>query len=115
MLVRFLSSETGELLMFAETAGQLLRLLGKETLARGSFLQDEMLTAAAALHAAVERGEQQSGEAAADDEDEAEDGKGRREEVVTLRQRAWPLIDMLERTSRGGPKANIVWEAAGDF
>ena len=37
------------------------------------------------------------------------------EEPVTLGPRAWPLIDMLERTSRGGPKANIVWEAASDF
>lgn len=35
--------------------------------------------------------------------------------VVAISQRAWPLIDMLERTSKGGPKANIVWEAAADF
>ena len=24
-------------------------------------------------------------------------------------------IDMLERTARGGPKANVVWQAAADF
>ena len=32
-----------------------------------------------------------------------------------MRQRAWPLIDMLERTAHSGPKANIIWEAAADF
>jgi hypothetical protein len=34
---------------------------------------------------------------------------------VTLGPRAWPLIDMLERSSKGGAKANIVWKAAADF
>lgn len=114
MLVRFLSSETGELLMFGDAAGQLLRLLGKETGARGSFLQDEMLAAAATLRAAVDS---QEPAAAAPDAalEETDDGQTPREKPVTLRQRAWPLIDMLERTSRGGSEANIVWEAAGDF
>ena len=34
MLVRFLSSETGEILMFAEAARTLLQAIGKETTAR---------------------------------------------------------------------------------
>jgi hypothetical protein len=34
---------------------------------------------------------------------------------VALGPRAWPLIDMLERSSKGGAHANIVWEAAADF
>ena len=37
------------------------------------------------------------------------------EQPVTLGPRAWPLIDMLERTAKGGAQANIVWEAAPDF
>jgi hypothetical protein len=28
----------------------------------------------------------------------------KKEPVVAISQRAWPLIDMLERTSKGGPK-----------
>lgn len=108
MLVRFLSSETGEVLMFADAAGQLLRILGKDTTARGSFVQAEMLAASELLRAAVQRGEQ--GPASADDD--ADEGA---EKPVVMRQRAWPLIDMLERSSRGGPKANIVWQAAADF
>jgi hypothetical protein len=37
------------------------------------------------------------------------------EAPVALGPRAWPLIDMLERTARGDADANIVWEAAADF
>lgn len=105
MLVKFVSSVSGELLMFADAAGPLLRAIGKETTARGAFTQDEMLAAAIALRKAVERSEAPAGQ-------EAEDGG---EKPVALSSRAWPFVDMLERTSRGGPKANIVWEASGDF
>lgn len=108
MLVRFLSSETGELLMFAEVAAHLLHIMGKETTARGSFVQDEMLAASVLLREAVRRGEQP----VVDDDDESISFM---DKPVAMGQRAWPLIDMLERSSRGGPKANIVWEAASDF
>ncbi len=105
MLVKFISSETGELLMFADVARQLLGALGKRCLAQGSFTADEMAAAAQTLRRAVERG----GAAAHSDSDE--DG----EAPVSLGNRAWPFIDMLERTAKGGARANIVWEAPGDF
>ena len=109
MLVRFLSSETGEILMFAEAARTLLQAIGKECTARGSFTQDEMAEAARVLREAVQRAE------APPVEDELDEHGKRKEPVVALGQRAWPLIDMLERSGRGGPKANIVWQAASDF
>lgn len=109
MLVTFTSSETGELMMFAEVARNLLQAIGKETTARGTFTREEMATAAAMLRQAVERGEKPAAEQA-EDEDEAGS-----EPVVALGQRAWPFIDMLERSARGGPDANIVWKAAADF
>ncbi len=43
MLVKFVSSETGELMMFAEMASTLLRAVGKETGRRGTFTREEML------------------------------------------------------------------------
>ena len=106
MLVRFLSSETGEILMFAEAARPLLQVIGKETTARGAFTQDEMAAAAQALREAVQRAE------APPQDDEFDETGKKKEPVVALGQRAWPLIDMLERSSRGGAKANIVWEAS---
>lgn len=108
MLVRFVSSETGEILMFADAAKALLQALGKESSARGVFTQPEMGAAAQLLKDAVARAGREN---TATDE-AAEAGE---EPAVTLDQRAWPLIDMLERSSRGGPKANIVWEAPQAF
>lgn len=105
MLVKFISSETGELMMFADMASSLLRSVGKETSRRGTFTREEMLPAAKLLREAVARGEATTGKAD-DDGDET---------LVALGLRAWPLIDMLERSSKGDVHANIVWEAAADF
>jgi len=105
MLVKFLSSETGELLMFAEAAGPLLRAINKECTARGTFTLEEMLPAATRLREAVARGLSPTSD---DDADGAE-------KPVAMGPRAWPLIDMLERTSKGGARANIVWEATAPF
>lgn len=112
MLVRFESSETGEVLMYADAAGQLLRLINKDTTALGSFLQPEMLAASLRLREAIKQLEEGNQPLA-----EEEEGKKVHfmDKPVSLSQRAWPLIDMLERTSRGGEKANILWEAAADF
>lgn len=110
MLVKFESSETGEIIMFAETAHILLAAIGKETTARGTFVPGEMAAAAKALREAVQRAP-----AAPSEEEEEENKKKGKEPVISLGQRAWTLIDMLERTSRAGPKATIIWEAASDF
>lgn len=109
MLVTFKSSETGELMMFAEVARVLLQALGKATTARGTFTRDEMAAAAGTLRQAVARAE-----APPASEGGGDDGENK-EPVIALGQRAWPFIDMLERSARGGPDANIVWQAAADF
>ena len=108
MLVKFVSSETGELMMFADMASTLLRAVGKETGRRGTFTREEMLPAAKLRREAVARGEASTGKVDDDDDDS-------KESPVALGPRAWPLIDMLERSSKGGAHANIVWEAAADF
>ena len=109
MLVKFVSSETGELIMFAEVARQLLLALGKPCVARGAFTVDEMAAAAARLRALVEGGAAGAGTGASGSGEEED------EPPVSLGSRAWPFIDMLERTGRGGSRANIVWEAPADF
>lgn len=108
MLVKFISSETGELIMFADAARQLLEVLGKACSARGTFTRAEMAPAAECLRAAVYRGEQSAAPQVEDDGDSDA-------QPVALGRRAWPLIDMLDRTARGDARANIVWEAAHDF
>ncbi|MCK6389399.1 MAG: DUF1840 domain-containing protein [Azonexus sp.] len=111
MIVQFDSTETAEILMFAETAKLLLDIIGKESTARGVITQPEMREAAARLQAAVDASRQA---AAAEPEDE--DAEARPKEVIVgLSQRAWPLIDMLQRTAHSGPEAHVVWRAASDF
>ena len=110
MLVRFESSVTGELLTFAETAKLLLDILHKESTARGTFTLAEMAPAAQVLREAISHSEGPPPE-----EDEEDETGSKKVVAVGLRQRAWPLIDMLERTAKAGAKANIVWEAARDF
>lgn len=110
MLVRFVSSETGEVLMFAEVARTLLQAVGKETTARGVFTQPEMAEAARLLREAVKRAEAQPPA----EEEEEDPVTGKKQPVVALGQRAWPLIDMLERTARR-QDANIIWEASAAF
>lgn len=107
MLVRFISSETGEIIMFADVARTLLTAIGKGCSARGVFTQEEMLPSAAVLRRMVDA----AGEPPQDDE-ELDDGQ---EVPVPLGRRAWPLIDMLERSARGGARASILWQAPADF
>jgi len=109
MLVRFVSSETAEVLMFAEVAKMLLQVVGKESTARGVFTQPEMLDAARLLREAVKRAEAEPSV-----EEEEDEARGRKQPVVAFGQRAWPLIDMLERTARG-KDASITWEAPAAF
>jgi hypothetical protein len=107
MLVRFLSSETGEIMMFSDTARMLLNVVGKECSAKGTFTRAEMLPAATALRHAFVAGESESPAPSAGDAGD--------ESPVAMHRRAWPLIDMLERTAEGDADANIVWRAAGPF
>lgn len=109
MLVRFDSSETAEVLMYADTAKMLLTALGKETTARGTFTQSEMLPAAEALREAA----RQAGQPPEEEDEEGKEGK--KKPPVSFGQRAWPLIDMFERTARAGSDAWVVWEASADF
>ena len=110
MIVTFHSSETGEVLMFAEVAAKLLKIVGKECTARGVFTQPQMMPAVEALRKAIS-GEVEPEEA----EDETPEEAELRKKHISLRQRAWPLMDMLERTSKTGQEANVLWEAAKDF
>ena len=107
MLVRFVSSETGEVMMFSDTARILLSAIGKQCTAKGTFTRAEMLPAANALRQAFD-----GDEAAASSETEPGEEQ---ERPVGMHRRAWPLIDMLERTAKGDADANIVWRAAADF
>lgn len=112
MLVTFTSSTSGEIMMFAPIARQLLEVLGKECSARGVITTEQLPQAIHCLRQAVSAA---SAPPAADEGSVTADGgddpaEGPR---VGLAQRAYPLIDLLEWTQQR--EGFILWQAAKDF
>lgn len=110
MLVKFTSSTSGQIMMFAQVARQMLEILGKDCSARGVVTTEQLSDAIARLRAAVTDAH---GHPPADNEpddctDEAEAGSR-----VGLAQRAYPLIELLEWTRK--EDGFVLWEAAHDF
>lgn len=100
MIYKFRSKATGDLIMLGPHGDQMLKLLGREPAARGIIEPPAMPAAIAALEAAI------AAEAAADAGPEDED-KPEGPRAVSLRQRLWPMIEMLRRAHAEGQP--IVW------
>jgi hypothetical protein len=98
MLVRF-DSKAGTITMFGDVAVRLLRMMGQSGALPGAIL-------AADIPAAVQRlGSALAGEAPAPSgRSKDEDG----EPKVGLHQRAFPLIELLERAAKNGN--DVIWE-----
>lgn len=103
MLVKF-DSESGQILMFGDVAVALLKLMGQSGTVPGAIL-------GADIPAAVERLRQSVAHQAAHPKARPDDE--REEPDVSLRQRAVPLIDLLERAGRAGKSVTWTSESAG--
>lgn len=104
MAVKFKSKVTGDLLMLTSHAEALMRVIGREPSVRG-ILQPEDMPAALAALKALPTEEETPPEP--DEDGQAPASPSFADEHVSLRQRAWPLIQMIERAQAGG--ASIVW------
>ena len=122
MLVKFHSSTSGEVVMFAKDAGHLFAIVGKEGTARGVFTRQQLPDAMTRLHAAVDEDKMAARHALAPPvdqglEEEAVDDhetpRATAVEAITLAQRAHPLLLLMERTDK--ENGFILWEASGDF
>jgi hypothetical protein len=105
MLYKFRSKVAGDVIMLAANAEQVLRLLGREPAPQGILEVADMPAALAAIEAAVQDAEQARREAVAAAEAEGQAPPAR--EGVALRQRVWPLAEMIKRSHAA--KADIVW------
>lgn len=105
MLYKFKSKAAGDVIMLGPHGDQVLRLLGREVAPRGIFEVEAMPALVAALEAAVAADEAARAAAAADAD--PEEAPGARSEGVSLRQRVWPLVEMLRRCHAA--RAVIVW------
>ena len=104
MIYKFKSKVAGDVIMLGPNGDQVMRLLGREPAPKGIIEADALPAAAAALEAAVGAEEAMRKQAAPEDGDAPGKGDG-----VTLRQRVWPLVEMMKRSHAEGQP--IVWGA----
>lgn len=93
MLYKFKSKVSPDLIMFDAVGARVLRIIGKEPGAKGIIEPAQMLAAVAALLAAIAEEEGADKPVSADDADEIPAAL----RPVSLKQRAWPFIEMLRR------------------
>jgi len=96
MIYKFKSAASGDVIMLGPHGDQLMRLLGRDPAPKGIIEPGQMAAAILALQAAIAGNEGQ----AADADDENKD-------PVILRQRLWPMVDMLRRAQEAGEP--VVW------
>jgi hypothetical protein len=107
MTYLFKSKATGDVLMLGSSGDQLLRIIGKEPAAKGIIEPAALPAAIRAIEAAITQDEANPAPAAptqAGDQGTAVQGEG---EGVSLRQRAWPLLEMM-RTAQAAAES-IAW------
>ncbi len=113
MLVKFTSSTSGQIMMFAPVARLLLELVGKECTARGVITTEQLPHAIQKLRLAADGATSQSASDAQDPDTDSSDDDAPDGPKIGLGQRAYPLIELLEWTRK--EDGFILWEAAKDF
>lgn len=97
VIYKFKSKASGDVIMLGALGDRLLTLMGKEPAAKGIIEPVAYPAAIAALQAAIAEEEREQAQAP---EDTAAPS-------ISLRQRAWPLIDMMQRCQAA--QEPIVW------
>jgi hypothetical protein len=105
MIYKFKSKAAGDVIMMGPAGDEVLRLIGKSAAAQGIIEVMSMAAAITALEQAVAADERARAEA--ENAAKAEGKKLGAREGVTLRQRAWPLVEMMKRSM--AQDAEIVW------
>jgi len=105
MIYKFKSKAAGDVIMMGPAGDDVLRLIGKTPATQGIVEAASMAAAIAAIEQAVatdEAARAQAGKDAA-----AESKKLAPRDGVSLRQRVWPLAEMMKRSMAEG--ADITW------
>lgn len=100
MLIRF-DSKVGTFVTFGDIGVQLLRMTGHSGDVPGAILGADVAGALARLEAALRA-------IPPDVEPPEDDDNPRPERAITLRQRAWPLLDLLTRAAK--KRCDVMWE-----
>jgi hypothetical protein len=105
MIYKFKSKAAGDVVMLGDNGDQLLRLLGREPAPQGIFEVADMPALRTALEQAVAA--EEAVRAQAEAEANAEGRALPQRENVSLRQRVWPLVEMMKRAQ--ADNYPIVW------
>lgn len=101
MLIKF-DSKVGSFTMAGDIAVQLLKSMGHSGTVPSAILPAEIPAALGRLKSAVDSSPGAAAESSASNDD------ARKEVWVSLRQRAFPLIDLLTRAAEKG--AEVMWK-----
>ncbi|MFC4653727.1 MULTISPECIES: DUF1840 domain-containing protein [Rheinheimera] len=99
MLVTFYSKDSASITMFGQVAVQLLQMMGHSGKVPGAFYAEDVAACLARLQQQLQHWQDENSAAKIDDESDA---------PVSLRQRAVPLIELLQRAVQGGN--NVSWD-----
>jgi hypothetical protein len=103
MSYRFKSKAAGPLFLLGPSGEQLLRAIGKEPSPTGLIAPAAMPAAIEAIEAAIALEDTRHHRIEEDTEDRlAEDREPSHSDGVTLRQRAWPFVEMMKRAHHEG-------------
>lgn len=105
MIYKFRSKAAGDVIMLGPTGDAVLRAAGREPAPQGIFEPAAMPAARAAIERAIEADDAARAEAEA--QARAEGANLPRGDGLGLRQRAWPLVEMMKRAEGAGEP--IVW------
>jgi hypothetical protein len=105
MIYKFKSKAAGDVVMLGDSGDQLLRLLGREPSPQGIFEVADLPALRTALEQAVAA--EEAVRAQAETEANAEGHRLPLRENVSLRQRVWPLVEMMKRAQ--ADDYPIVW------
>lgn len=105
MIYKFKSAAAADVIMLEAHGEQVLRLMGREPAAQGILTKAQLGAAASALAQAVADDEAEFARLQAEAAAAGEPVPKR--EGVSLRQRAWPLLDMMRLSLAEGQ--DIVW------
>jgi hypothetical protein len=100
MLIKFYS-KVGSFTMFGDIAKQLLKMMGHSGAVPGAVRAADLADARQRLESAVAAAGSAPSESEADEDDDEKP-------PVTLRQRAYPLIDLLKRAQE--EDCDVLWD-----
>lgn len=108
MLVTFSTKVSADITMFGDVAVELLKHMGQTGVVPGALLGPDIPPALERLRQAVQTlGDRPSGNAPRSDDDKDEE---RAQPLISMRQRAVPLVQLLEAAAR--KNADVTWREA---